>query len=159
MSDEQQDKDIEEFYRRTNNHEKRISIIESREPLLEDILNKNTLAYEKLAETLQEIEKSMVVMSNKIDMQEQNMKDMKEDFVEANKNLNDEIAKANQNTTTEISNLSIKTSKDIKEVNARVDTIDEKGKFDIRDFIKHNWGWIMALLLAGAAFISNYIKV
>lgn len=43
-------------------------------------------------------------------------------------------------------------------VKVKVDSIEEKGKFDIQLFIKSNWPWIMVLLGFGFYTISKLVK-
>ena len=155
---EEVSQDIAEFYRRTNDHENRLVRIESREPFLEDILTKNTKAYEKLATTLQDIQTSMVTMTSKMDAQEQTVNSIREDLNKATQETHEEIAKANQRTTEEISKVNKKTREEIEKVNSRVDVIDEKGKFDIWGFMKDNWPWLVVLIGVGVYEVSQWVK-
>lgn len=43
-------------------------------------------------------------------------------------------------------------------VKVKVDSIEEKGKFDIQLFIKSNWPWIMVLLGFGFYTVSKLVK-
>lgn len=43
-------------------------------------------------------------------------------------------------------------------VKVKVDSIEEKSKFDIHMFIKNNWPWIIVLLGFGMLTISQYVK-
>ena len=48
--------------------------------------------------------------------------------------------------------------REFSDVKAKVDSIEEKGKFDIQLFVKSNWPWIMVLLGFGFYAISKFIK-
>lgn len=43
-------------------------------------------------------------------------------------------------------------------VKAKVDSLEEKGKFDVQLFIKQNWPWITVLLGAGIYTVSQFVK-
>lgn len=43
-------------------------------------------------------------------------------------------------------------------VKAKVESIEEKSKFDIHLFIKSNWPWIMVILGIGFYSISKFVK-
>lgn len=122
-------KDIETLYSRTNHLDSRMTKIEATRPFLEDMIERDVNAHEKLATTLQEVQMSMVNLNAE-------MKAMKQEFTEANEKTNAELIK----------------------VSTKVTMIEEKGKFDIQIFIKTNWPWIMVLLGLGLYAISSFIK-
>lgn len=122
-------KDIEMLYSKTNHLDTRLTKIEATRPFLEDMIERDINAHEKLAATLQEVQMSMVSLNSE-------MVAMKQDFTEANKKTNEELTK----------------------VSAKVTMIEEKAKFDIHLFIKTNWPWIVVLLGAGIYSVSKFIK-
>ena len=122
-------KDIETLYSKTNHLDTRMTKIEATRPFLEDMIERDIDAHEKLAATLQEVQMSMVNLNAE-------MASMKQEFTEANEKTNTELAK----------------------VSTKVTMIEEKGKFDIQLFIKSNWPWIMVLLGFGLYTISKFVR-
>ena len=121
--------DIDHLYKKVNNHEARIVKIETAQPFLQDILERNVTSNESLAKTMQEVQVSM----NNLNIQ---MESMKEEF-EATHN---------------------KTNQEINEINSKIDRIEDKSKFDIHLFIKHNWPWITVLIGLGILAVSQIVK-
>lgn len=124
-----EDKDIDELYRRTNNHENRLVQIETAQPYLKDILERSVATGEKLAKTMQDVQMTMISLDAE-------MKSMKEEFTVAHKQTNEEIA----------------------QVNEKVARIEEKGKFDIWAFVNKYLPWIIVLLGVGIYGVSSYVK-
>ena len=122
MADE---KDINTLYSKINKLDSRITEIEATRPFLKEMIERNIESDEKLAKTLQDVQMSMVTLSQEMKQQSENMASMKCEF---------------------------------SEVKAKVDSIEEKGKFDIQLFVKSNWPWIMALLGFGFYAVSKFIK-
>lgn len=122
-------KDIETLYSKTNHLDTRMTKIEATRPFLEDMIERDINAHEKLAATLQEVQMSMVNLNAE-------MASMKQEFTEANEKTNTELVK----------------------VSTKVTMIEEKGKFDIQLFIKSNWPWIMVLLGFGLYTISKFVR-
>lgn len=50
-----------------------------------------------------------------------------------------------------------KNEKDIKEVKVKVEELEEKDKFDISNWIKSNWPWILITLTLGIGWATNII--
>ena len=123
------EKDIEILYSKFNHLDTRMTKIEATRPFLEDMIERDINAHEKLASTLQEVQGSMISLNNE-------MASMKKEFTEANN----------------------KTNQEIKKVSAKVSIIEEKGKFDIQLFIKNNWPWIITLIGFGIYAVSNIVK-
>lgn len=123
------EKDIEILYSKFNHLDTRMTKIEATRPFLEDMIERDISAHEKLASTMHEVQMSMVGLNTE-------MASMKEEFAEAN----------------------AKTSQELEKVSKKVSIIEEKGKFDIQLFIKNNWPWIVCLLGMGIYAISGFIK-
>lgn len=142
-----EEKDIDTLYSRINKLDARMTKIESTRPFLEDMIKRNITSNEKLVETLQEVQISMVKMNEKMDEQSEAIKTMKQEFEEANIQTNKKIEEVDK-----------KAIEGITKVDKRVEEVEEKGKFDIQSFIKSNWPWIMVLLGIGFFAISQYVK-
>ena len=117
--------DDDGLYNTVTDHEKRLTKLESEQPFLKDILERNTASSEKLAQAMNEVQISMVNLNNKM-----------EDQAEAMESMNKEITK----------------------VNEKVDTIDEKSKFDIHLFLKREWPWIVTMIGIGMLLVSKFVK-
>lgn len=144
MADE---KDISTLYSKVNKLDARMTKIESTRPFLEEMIERNIASNEKLASTLQEVQISMVKMNEKMDEQSEALKTMKAEFEEANKKTNDKIEAVDKKATDSIA-----------KVDARVEEVEEKGKFDIQLFFKSNWPWITVIIGAGLIYVSNFVK-
>lgn len=131
-----EDKDIDNLYSKVNNLDVRMTEIEATRPFLKEMIGRNVASNEKLADTLQEVQMSMVKLNDKMEKQSEALASMKQEFAEANQKTNEELSK----------------------VNNRVKEIEEKGKFDIMLFIKSNWPWITVLLGIGIYAISKFVK-
>lgn len=141
------DKDIDTLYSKINKLDSRMTKIESTRPFLEDMIERNIASNEKLANTLQEVQISMVKMNEKMDEQSEAFRIMKKEFQEANIQTNRKIEEVDRKAT-----------EGIAKVGERVEEVEEKGKFDIHLFIKSNWPWILVLFGLGFLFISKYVK-
>ena len=116
--------------------DQRITKIEATQPFLTELLEKNVKTNECLAETLQEIQISMVTMNNKIDSQAQALENMKHDFEDAGK----------------------KTDERINSFAKKIEQIDGEGQFNIREFLKKNFLWLAITLGLSVAYLSTFIS-
>lgn len=128
--------EIGKLYGKVENLDQRITKIEATQPFLTEILEKNVATNERLAETLQDIQLSMVTMNSKIDSQAQALENMKRDFDEAGK----------------------KTDERINTVMKKVETIDIEGQLNIRQFLKKNFIWLALTLGLGIAYLSTFVS-
>lgn len=141
------DGDIGTLYSKVNKLDSRLTKIESTRPFLEDMIERNIASNEKLANTLQEVQISMVKMNEKMDEQSEALRTMKQEFEQANAATNRKIEEVDRKAT-----------EGIAKVSEQVEEVEEKGKFDIYSFIKKNWPWILVLLGLGFMSISQYVK-
>lgn len=141
------DGDIGTLYSKVNKLDSRLTKIESTRPFLEEMIERNVASNEKLADTLQEVQISMVKMNEKMDEQSEALKTMKKEFEQANAATNRKIEEVDKKATD-----------GIIQVGERIEEVEEKGKFDIFEFIKKNWPWILVLLGLGIMSISQYFK-
>lgn len=128
--------DINALFGEVAKLDQRVTKIEATQPFLTEILEKNVKTNERLAETLQEIRLSMVLMNDKIDAQATAIENMKHDFDEADK----------------------KTDERIKSVVQKVETINLEGQFNIREFLKKNFIWLAITVGLGVAYLSTFIS-
>lgn len=90
------------------------------------------------------------------------------EMIERNIESNEKLASTLQEVQMSMVNLNhemkeqseamISMKKEFSDVKAKVESIEEKGKFDIHSFIKSNWPWIMILLGIGFYSISKFVK-
>ena len=128
--------EISKLHEKVDNLDQRVTKIEATQPFLTEILEKNVNTNERLAETLQDIQLSMVTMNSKIDSQAQALEAMKHDFDEAGK----------------------KTDERINSVMKKVETINLEGQFNIREFLKKNFIWLALVLGLGIAYLSSFVS-
>lgn len=128
--------DISILYSKVGKLDARLSKVETSQPFLEEMLERNTTSNEKLAESLHSIQISMVTMNDHMAEQSRTIETMKEESVKANRELNDKIGLLDR----------------------KIVEIDEKGKFDILTYFKKNWPWIITCLGLGAAYVAQYVK-
>ena len=130
------DGDIGKIYNKLDDHDHRITTLESTRPYLQDLIERNINSNEKLSDTMAKIQESMVHLNDKMDKQATDMQTMRSDLERANKATNDKL------TTVE----------------AKVSTLEDAGKFDIWAWVKTNWPWICVLCGLGLMYASQYVK-
>lgn len=131
------EKDIDAIYKRLNNIDKRLVEIESTRPFLKEMVDRNVSICELLGETMQEVQYSMRALNEKMEAQSTSIKEIQEEF-----NI-----------------LSDKTNDKIDEVSNKIQLVENKGKFDILQYIKNNWPLILVLIGLGGAYIAKFIKL
>lgn len=130
------DGDIGVIYSKLNKLDNRITELESTRPFLKEMIERNIASNEKLGETLQEVQESMIKMNDKMDAQAEMIETMRKEFEEANKKTNDRIGK----------------------IDEKVAEIDNRSKFDMLGFFKKNFPWIVVIIGLGIAYASTFIK-
>lgn len=131
------EKDIDAIYKRLNNIDKRLVEIESTRPFLKEMVDRNVSVCELLSKTMQEIQFSMQALNEKMETQSTSIKGIREKF-----NI-----------------LSDRTNDKIDEVSNKIQLVEDKGKFDILQYIKNNWPLILVLIGLGGAYIAKFIKL
>lgn len=131
------EKDIDAIYKRLNNIDKRLVEIESTRPFLKEMVDRNVSVCELLGETMQEVQYSMRALNEKMELQSTSIKEIREEF-----NI-----------------LSDRTNDKIDEVSNKIHLVEDKGKFDILQYIKNNWPLILVLIGLGGAYIAKFIKL
>ena len=131
------EKDIDAIYKRLNNIDKRLIEIESTRPFLKEMVDRNVSVCELLGETMQEVQYSMLALNEKMELQSTSIKEIREEF-----NI-----------------LSDRTNDKIDEVSNKIQLVEDKGKFDILQYIKNNWPLILVLIGLGGAYIAKFIKL
>ena len=131
-----------------NKIDNRLTAIESAQPLLQDLLNRNIATEEKLGETLHEMQTSIALMNTKMDSQAETFDARMDAQAEAFDGLKSDMKKQTDETETAF-----------KMVNDRVASIEDKGNFDIYGFIKAKLPWIIILIGLGISALSKYITI
>lgn len=116
--------------------QKDVTEIKITQPMLQATLEKNVEANEKLVETLHEIEKTMISMNDKMDVQSKEIDTIKNEMEENNTHLTNKINK----------------------VEERVDKVDAEGQFNIRLFFQKYFPWIVILVGGGMFILSKFVK-
>ena len=124
------------IYAKLDDHEHRLTTLESTRPYLQDLIERSIKSNEVLTTTMQDVRVSMVKLSDKMDEQSQEMKAMKADFEKANKN----------------------TSEKLSVVENKIITLEDAGKFDMRNWLKHNFPWIIVIIGIGMLWVSKFVK-
>lgn len=128
--------DTSKIYAKLDDHDHRITQLESTRPYLQDLIDRNIKSNEVLTQTMQDVQMSMVKLNDKMDRQVDEMAKMKESVEAAN----------------------AKTDKKLSAVETKVNALEEVGKFNIHEFFKKNWPWICALLGMGILYVSQFVK-
>lgn len=130
------DGDIGKIYGRLDDHDHRITALESTRPFLQDLIARSVKSNEVLAQTMQDVQLSMVKLNDKMDAQAEEIKSMKTNSEMANRNMNDKLTA----------------------VETKVSALEDAGKFDIRSWIKKNWPWLCVMAGLGIMYASQYVK-
>lgn len=131
------EKDIDAIYKRLNNIDKRLVEIESTRPFLKEMVDRNVSVCELLGETMQEVQYSMRALNEKMELQSTSIKEIRKEFNILSDRTNDKIDK----------------------VSNKIQLVEDKGKFDILQYIKNNWPLILVLIGLGGAYIAKFIKL
>lgn len=126
----------DKIYAKLDDHDHRITALESTRPYLEDLTERSIKSYESLAQTMQDVQLSMVRMNDKMDKQAESLQTLKDDMANGNKNMSEKI------------NI----------IETKVAKIDDEGKFNIRTYLKTNWPWIVVIIGMGWMVASQYVK-
>lgn len=124
------------IYAKLDDHDHRITALESTRPFLQDLIARSVKSNEVLAQTMQDVQLSMVRLNDKMDEQAEEIKSMKKDSEASNKAVNTKLTA----------------------VENKISAIEEAGKFDIRGYIKHNFPWIIVVLGIGTLYVAQYVK-
>jgi chromosome segregation ATPase len=116
--------------------QKDVTEIKVTQPLLQKTLEKNIETQEKLSETLHEVQLSLVSIVDQLNVQSHDISDIKKEMDENRTNIYSRISN----------------------VEEKIDTVDEEGKFNIRGFIKQYFPWIVVIIGVGANLIAKYVK-
>lgn len=124
------------IYAKLDDHDRRITTLESTRPFLQDLIDRSIKSNEVLAQTMQDVQLSMVKMNDKMDEQAEGLRQMRADFVAANKTVTQKV----------------------EDVEKKVSNLDDEGKFNIRTYLKTNWPWIIVVLGMGIFIATKYVK-
>lgn len=128
--------DSGKIYDRLDDHDRRITVLESTRPFLQDLTERSIKSYNALSKTMQDVQLSMVKMNDKMDAQAESLRNLQDNMFTGNKAMSEKI--------TAIEN--------------RVANIDEEGKFNIRTWFKTNWPWVLIVMGLGIMVASQYVK-
>ena len=123
------DQDIDILYRKVNNLNEKTAEISATLPFFKEMITKNADSTEKLVETLQEIQSTMLCISNRLEDQSQKFKKLEDKM-----------------TLSESS------------FEKKLEELEDKGQFDIHLFIKEKWPYILVILGAGMIYVSKFVK-
>lgn len=123
------EQDIDILYRKVNNLNEKTAEISATLPFFKEMITKNADSTEKLVETLQEIQSTMLCISNRLEDQSQKFKKLEDKM-----------------TLSESS------------FEKRLEELEDKGQFDIHLFIKEKWPYILVILGAGMIYVSKFVK-
>lgn len=124
------------IYAKLDDHDRRITTLESTRPFLQDLIDRSIKSNEVLAQTMQDVQLSMVKMNDKMDEQAEGLRQMRADFVAANKTVTQKV----------------------EDVEKKVSNLDDEGKFNIRTYLKTNWPWVIVVLGMGIFIATKYVK-
>lgn len=130
------DGDTSKIYAKLDDHDHRITTLESTRPYLQDLIDRNIKSNELLTQTMQDVQMSMVKLNDKMDRQADEMAKMQESFDAAN----------------------AKTTEKLSAVESKVGALEDAGKFDIREFFKKNWPWICVIIGMGGLYAAQFVK-
>lgn len=124
------------IYAKLDDHDHRITQLESTRPYLQDLIDRNIKSNEVLTQTMQDVQMSMIKLNDKMDRQVDEMAKMKESVEAAN----------------------AKTNEKLSAVDTKVNALEEVGKFNIQEFFKKNWPWICVLIGIGGLYAAQFVK-
>lgn len=117
--------------------ETRVIRLEDNQDFLKELLEKNTVSNEKLSETMHGVAVTLVKINDKIDLQTKSLEDMKSEVEETNRSTNEKITS----------------------ISKRVQVVEERSKFDMVEYLKKNFPWIIIILGMSVMYASQFFKV
>ena len=130
------DGDDGKIYAKLDDHDRRITQLESTRPYLQDLIDRNIKSNEVLTQTMQDVQVAIVKLNDKMDRQVDEMAKVKKSVEAAN----------------------AKTDEKLSAVETKVNALENAGKFDIREFFRKNWPWICVLLGMGGLYVAQFVK-
>lgn len=130
------DGDIGILYSKVGKLDERVTKMESTRPYLENLVERSVASNEKLADAIQQMQIAITEMNEKIDFQGESLSDMKKEMEESGK----------------------RTSVRLEQVDKQIDSIKEKGKFDITAWIKQNFPWLIIIVGGAIAYFGQFFK-
>lgn len=121
--------DIGILYHKVNDLTGRVTELESTRPFLQEMIEREVRVSEKLDETLNAVQLSMVQMNAKMDEQSKAIEQLQKNSTESNKTLN-----------------------------TRLDELEEKNHFDFVSYIKANLPTIIVVGALAAAYFLKGLK-
>lgn len=148
------EEDIGNIYSKIEKINARLTAIEETRPFLKEIIERNTKTNEELSKTLQEVQTTMVQLNSKMDEQSKTIEAMKIDMEKAAQATNERIEEVNR----KVQGLEDKHDHDATLLTSEVEKLEIKGKFDIMEFIKKYFPWIVVGIGYIVFYFSNFIK-
>ena len=122
--------DIGILYHKVNDLSVRVTELESTRPFMQEMIEREIKASEKLDATLDAVQLSMVQMNAKMDEQSKAIELLQKNSAESNKKLNN-----------------------------RLDDLEEKGKFDFLSYIKTNLPTIILTGVIVGAYVAKHFNL
>lgn len=114
----------------------RVTELEATQPFLKEMVQQNTAAYQKLTETMIDVRIAMTQINDNLSQQ------------------SDDIV-ALENKVEEVSST---TDAHFDSVSKRIKQIEDDNSFNISQFFKKNFSWIVALLGLGILYATQFVK-
>ena len=122
--------DIGILYHKVNDLSERVTELESTRPFMQEMIEREIKASEKLDATLDAVQLSMVQMNAKMDEQSKAIELLQKNSVESNKKLNN-----------------------------RLDELEERGRFDFLTYIKTNLPTIILTGVVVGAYVAKHFNL
>lgn len=124
------------IYDRLDDHDRRITQLESTRPFLQDLIARSVKSNEELSKTMHDVQLSIVRLNDKMDAQADEIRSLKEDSEVANRAMGDKLTA----------------------VEGKISALEDAGKFDVHEWVKKNWPWLCAMAGLGMMWASQYVK-
>lgn len=122
--------DIGILYHKVNDLSERVTELESTRPFMQEMIEREIKASEKLDATLDAVQLSMVQMNAKMDEQSKAIELLQKNSVESNKKLNN-----------------------------RLDDLEERGQFDFLTYVKTNLPTIILIGVVVGAYVAKHFNL
>ena len=122
--------DIGILYHKVNDLSERVTELESTRPFMQEMIEREIKVSEKLDATLDAVQLSMVQMNAKMDEQSKAIEMLQKNSVESNKELNN-----------------------------RLDDLEERGQFDFLTYIKTNLPTIILTGVVVGAYVAKHFNL
>ena len=146
--------DIQELALEQQSLRKRVGVLEQKQAVSDILAQQSIETTKELSLTLKEFSITLVNINNSLARSDEKIEEMSKIISK----IDGKVSSLEENFEEKVDCLEANISKDVGVLKDRIDTVEEKGKFDFILYVKQNFVTIMLALGALAYIITNIVK-